>query len=150
MVMQNKSHLTAITRNKPSSPTRYLIGKDLLQGNILDFGCGKGFDVSYLREKGFEITGYDPYFFPNKPSGLYDTIICHYVINVLEKEKESEVLNEISNYLKENGTAFITVRRDIKNEVHTSKGTYQRNVTIDLPVIKENSNYCIYKLKKKK
>ncbi|HEY9694428.1 MAG TPA: methyltransferase domain-containing protein [Oculatellaceae cyanobacterium] len=77
------SHLTAIERVYLSFPARFLIENNLLQGKILDFGCGFGNDVKLLQQKGLDITGYDPYYFPQYPNEKFDTIICFYVLNVL-------------------------------------------------------------------
>lgn len=149
--MENNSELTAITRNKLSSPSRYLFENGLLVGRILDYGCGKGFDVKYLSDRGYEIFGYDTYYFKDRPTGKYDTILCNYVLNVLEAEYETFIIEDIKNLLSEQGIAYITVRRDLKKEGYRKKGkgtTYQRNVILNSEVLKENSNYCIYKLKK--
>ena len=77
------SHLTAIEREYWSFPARYLWKNQLLQGKILDFGCGYGKDVEKLQQKGLDIQGYDPYYQPQYPQGTFDTIICGYVLNVL-------------------------------------------------------------------
>lgn len=149
--MENNSELTAITRNKLSSPTRYLFENGLLVGRILDYGCGKGFDVRYLCENGYDISGYDKYYYIKRPSGTFDTIICNYVLNVLELEFESEIIKDIKNLLSENGKAFITVRRDIKKEGYRKNGngiTFQRNVLLNAEILKENCSYCIYKINK--
>ena len=142
--MQNKSHLTAITRTKLSQPTRYLLDNNLLEGRILDFGCGKGFDTDFLAEEGFDITGYDPYFRPEKPTGQFNTIICNYVLNVLGENEGNKVIEEIKSLLVHCGFAYITVRRDIKREGYTKRGTFQRNVKVNLPILKENKNFCMY------
>ncbi len=124
------SHLTAIERNYLSFPAQFLLSQNLLQGKILDFGCGFGNDVKLLQQKGWDITGYDPYYFPQYPAEKYDTIICFYVLNVLFPEEQSQVLMAISHLLKPGGKAYYAVRRDIKREgfrehyVH-KKPTYQ-------------------------
>ena len=149
--MVNHPELTAISRTKLSAPTRYMLENDLLSGLILDYGCGKGFDVNYLREIGFKIEGYDPYYFPDYPKYKYNTIICNYVLNVIEKEKEDLVLGNIKELLETGGTAYITVRRDVHNEGYRKRGkmvTYQRNVILDFEKVKENNNFCIYKFSK--
>jgi len=140
----NKSHLTARTREKPSVPIRILDKKDLLIGNLLDYGCGKGFDAKH-----FNMDKYDPHYAPQKPTGKYNTITCIYVLNVIEDKRERlEVIEKIKNLLDEGGKAYISVRRDIvKNngkEGKTSKGTYQKNITLSLPVFKKTSTYCTY------
>lgn len=45
------SHLTAIERVYLSVPTNFLLDKNLLQGKVLDFGCGLGNDVKLLQKK---------------------------------------------------------------------------------------------------
>lgn len=147
LIMENNSYLTAITRTNLSVPSQSLLTKKLIVGRVLDYGCGKGFDVKYLKQRGFDIEGYDPHFFPQKPHGLFDTIICNYVINVVEEEYEHLIIDEIKSFLSENGIAYITVRRDVKVEGYRKKGngiTYQRNVILNFDILEENNKYCIY------
>ena len=62
--IENKfSNLIAIEITKLSYPAKFLLSKQLLQGKIIDFGCGFGSDVKLLQVQGFNITGYDPYYF---------------------------------------------------------------------------------------
>ena len=61
------SQLTAIERTSLSYPARTVQKQNKLLGKILDFGCGIGKDVEILTEKGFDITGYDPFYYPNFP-----------------------------------------------------------------------------------
>jgi 2-polyprenyl-3-methyl-5-hydroxy-6-metoxy-1,4-benzoquinol methylase len=128
MSANENSWRTAIGRNKISKPTRFLLSHgwlDLMHRRVLDFGCGRGYDADQL---GFE--KYDPHFFPKKPKGKFDVVLCHFVLNVLPKKHEKKLLEEIESHLKPDGTAFITVRRDLKQEGFTPKGTYQRNVVL--------------------
>ncbi|BAY30720.1 HIT family protein [Nostoc carneum NIES-2107] len=124
------SHITAIERTSLSFPAQYLLNQNLLQGKILDFGCGFGNDVKILRDKGCDITGYDPYYFPQYPQEKFDTIICFYVLNVLFPEEQANVLMEVAHLLKPGGKAYYAVRRDIRKEgfrehyIH-KKPTYQ-------------------------
>jgi hypothetical protein len=135
----NLSHKTAIGRNKPSKPIKLLLKKGLVVGRVLDFGCGRGFDADH-----FGFKKYDPYYFPVYPKGKYQTIICSYVLNVLPKREENNLIKQIKTLLKRGGKAFLTVRRDIKKEGYTPKGTYQRNVTLSFPVVYEDKDCCIY------
>jgi len=143
--MINKSHLTAMSRKKPSSPMVVLNKKGLLKDKMLDFGCGKGFDADY-----FKMDKYDPYHFSsfnillNKISQDYDVITCNYVLNVVNKTQEKTIIDQIKNLLKTGGTAYLAVRRDIIKEGFTKKSTYQRNVILDLPILKETKGFCIY------
>jgi len=140
------SHLTAMERIYLSFPARFLLGNNLLQGKILDFGCGLGNDVKLLHKKGFEITGYDPYYFPAYPKDKFDTIICFYVLNVLFPEEQATVLMEVSHLLKPGGKAYYAVRRDLKREgfrehyVH-KKPTYQCIVKLPFKSV-HLDDYC--------
>jgi hypothetical protein len=136
---------------------KHLHDNSKLIGNYLDYGCGKGFDAIELG-----MDRYDPHFTHGRilcgeeafkmPEmfGMYYTITCNYVLNVIDSEEErGQVLKNIQNLLMEGGKAYITVRRDIKKEGYTSKGTFQKNIILDLPILKETKNgFCIYILKK--
>ncbi len=140
------SHLTAKERVYLSLPVKFLWQQNLLQGEILDFGCGFGNDVKLLQAKGLKITGYDRYYFPEKPETKFDTIICIYVLNVLLPEEQSQVLMDVSYLLKPGGKAYFAVRRDIKKEgfrqhyIH-QKPTYQCIVKLPFKSIKLEQNY---------
>ena len=139
------SHKTAIGRKKPSAPARWLAIRGYAQGRILDYGCGRGFDADW-----YHWDKYDPYYFPKVPHdngyNVYDTIMCAYVLNTLTKPWETLVLTYIKWLLAPGGKAYITIRRNVKKVGYTSKGTYQRNVKLRLPIIHETSDYCIYVL----
>ena len=88
----NYPYLTAIKRTELSVPTRNLLQHNLLKGKILDFGCGFGFDTDELKRQGYNIMGYDYDYRPDYPEGKFDTIICNYVLNLLEPYAQTEVL----------------------------------------------------------
>lgn len=145
----NHSYLTAIKRTDLSVPTRYLLQHNLLKGRILDFGCGFGFDTDELNRRGYDITGYDYYYRPDFPDGKFDTIICNYVLNVLEPYAQAEVMMNITNLLTPQGTAFFAVRRDLKEEgfrLHAShkQYTYQCNVRLPFQSLICNGSYELY------
>lgn len=129
------SHCTAKERDKLSFPAKIVNERNGLNGHILDFGCGFGTDVKFLHEQGYRITGYDPHYFPEYPTGKFDTIICFYVLNVLLPTEQSRVLMEVSRLLKPGGTAYFAVRRDLKKEGYRTHyvhevPTYQTNVKL--------------------
>ena len=143
----DNAHKTATTRSKLSAPARYLSENNLLQGRCLDYGCGKGFDCDTL---GFD--GFDPFFREDLEveDGAYDTIMCNFVLNVLQDEAQQLVLRCIERALADDGVAYISVRNDKKNlNGYTSIGTYQTFVDLDLPVVTKTSSFVMYKLEKK-
>ena len=141
------SHNTAMSRKGPSSPLLSLEKMDLINGKVLDYGCGRGADTEYLLSKNVSTDSYDPFWNPiDLKKNMYDTILCTYVLNVVEKKDEQELISNILKHLKKNGKAYLSVRRDIKKEGKTSRG-YQRGVSLKYPVVKERkNNYCIYEL----
>lgn len=136
---ERNSWKTAIVRTKLSAPVRYLREHRLIKGYVLDYGCGRGFDAIYL---GWD--KYDPHYYPDELDKMYDTVVCSYVLNTLPKSREQDVLDKVHNCLYLNGHAYITVRRNVKKPGYTKLGTYQRDVRLDLPVVTENADFCIY------
>ena len=91
---------------------------------------------------------YDPYWNPiNLGKRTFKTLLCTYVFNVISKNKEGPLIKKIKSLLEPEGIAYITVRRDIKKDKVTTKGI-QRVVGLNLKVIKEDSSFCIYELRK--
>lgn len=143
------SHLTAIERTSLSYPSRILLNKKKIVGKVLDFGCGIGKDVELLQHKGFDIVGYDPYYFPEFQTEKFDTILCFYVLNVLLPEEQAEVLMNVSHLLKPNGKAYFAVRRDIQYEgfrIHKlhKKETYQCSIKLGYLSVFKNENCELY------
>ena len=141
-----KAHLTAIKRNKLSAPMCWLVNQGLIQGwEILDYGCGRGFDADQLQ-----MHKYDPHYFNDESllGKTYDLIVCNYVLNVVSEPVAQHIMDKIESMLKAGGRAFITVRCDVKVEGFTSKGTYQRNPVLNLPVVHKTASFCIYQLDK--
>ncbi len=143
------SHLTAKQRDTPSLPVRVLHERKLLYGRLLDYGCGFGQDVRFLRAKGYDATGYDPHHAPDVQAGPFDTIVCFYVLNVLFPDEQTDVLIAISQLLKPTGRAYFAVRRDISrdgfrtHQLH-NKPVYQCTVQLPYQSIFRNENTEFY------
>ena len=117
---------TAIKRKTISRPLRELInlGYFSLGDEVLDYGCGFGYDGNYLklllnRDKVFL---YDEYNSIYKDTSLlerfYDKVVCFYVFNVIPSLVEHDwVLNLLKSLSKE---LFIAVRSDEIKSVKSS------------------------------
>jgi len=139
------AYRTATKRNKLSTPARLLSNDSKLVGRVLDYGCGKGDDARSLG-----CYYYDPHFAPVVPIGPFDTIMCNYVLNVIESDEvRRSVLNKIDALLDHDGCAYIAVRADKKALCgRTSTGSWQGYIELDLPVEYRSSGYDIYKMDK--
>lgn len=134
--MNDKSYLTAIKRTKMSQPTRVQLQNNLLKENILDFGCGYGKDVEELNKIGLNTVGYDKYYQPVFPKDKFNTIICQFVLNTVDEKEQESIIKQIKSLLKQNGKAYITVRRGL-NE----KNNKQRNVILPFKSIIKATRY---------
>lgn len=140
-------HKTAMARTKPSAPATWLNEHCLIQGRALDYGCGRGKDADT-----FAMERYDPFYSPKCPRGKFDTILCTFVLNVIDNQRSRDlVVTDIISKLTPDGCAYITVRTDKKDlKGHTKTGTWQGLITLDLPVVHRGSGYVIYKATRRK
>ncbi len=138
-------HLTAIARKNASQPTKWLNLRGHIKGTVLDYGCGRGADSRYLTESGFDVTSYDPYWNPIEVNGTFETVICNYVLNVVEPEEMTQVLANLTKF--SSGTVFVAVRRDLPREGAKGKGCTQRWVECPegFEVVTENRTFAIFK-----
>ncbi len=111
---------------------------------MLDYGCGRGFDVKH-----FGIAGFDPHYSPDMPSGRFDTITCNYVLNVIESPGDRRrVIKDIKSRLYPGGRAYFTVRTDkSKLKGCTSKGTWQGLIMMDAPIVARGSSFITYEVR---
>lgn len=146
-----KPWLTAIHRRSISSPLKCLLhmGKINTTDFILDYGCGHGYDLNYLKSSGLNINGYDKYIkdfsCENYQDYKYDVIYCFYVLNVISTEEERILLiQDLINLLNSNGKAYIAVRSidefnknksknytPYNDGILTSRKTFQKYFTKD-------------------
>lgn len=114
---------TAIKRSAFSKPYQYLLKNDLLEGKILDYGCGLGYDVEESRKNGLNIAGYDKFIEKFDIISLleekYDMVTCNYVLNVVENPEERKNIVELLRSLGKK--VYISVRNDKKSIKETWK-----------------------------
>lgn len=131
-------HKTAIRRYKLSRPLATAETHGLLRPelSVLDYGCGRGEDVSLLQKNGLKAEGWDPYFRPNGPLEPADVVNLGYVLNVIEKPAErSETLRKA--YALAVRTLVIAVRVDqsldkgipFEDGLITTRGAFQKIYT---------------------
>jgi len=116
---------TARRRSNASAPLRDILKNYILDINAftLDYGCGYGEDVRYLRHLGMPwVQGIDvdPDVWPHGRGSVpdqftYDCILCTYVLDSVDQESERHILNDIWDLLDDGGMAFFSVRRGSKN-----------------------------------
>jgi hypothetical protein len=100
-----------------------------------------------LKLKGFNIVGYDPFYFPEYPIEKFDTIICFYVLK-FTSWRASRSFNERFKSPETKRKVYFAVRRDIQYEgfrIHKihKKETYQCLIRLAYLFIK-NENCEIY------
>src|SRR4051812_21567265 len=79
-------HRTALQRRQLSRPIRVALEDHLItqSTSIFDYGCGRGYDSTALKELGFSCEGWDPNYFPEQNHEPADVVNLGYVINVIE------------------------------------------------------------------
>src|SRR5262249_8850320 len=85
-------HKTAILRSSPSRPVQQALGDGLItpQHSVLDYGCGHGVDVLFLRSHRIKTHGWDPYFKPKGSPRSADVVNLGFVLNVIEDRSERD------------------------------------------------------------
>ena len=135
----------AMKRKNPSKAATVLQELNVISDNVLDYGCGYGFDADYF---GWE--KYDPHYFDDYPTKQFDTIVCNYVMNVVSSRTRQEIIENIKELLTEDGKAYLTAPRNIP--VGGKYSGYQRRpqnyVTLSLNSIYCDKNIEIYELNK--
>lgn len=122
----DQSYMTARTKFKPSKPLVDMLTAGVINGSLLDYGCGKGNDFKYLQTKkpNTLISGFDPHYYPDlSAKARYDTIFCNYVINYIKDPNEiTNLLKTIRKHLVPGGRLIITAR-----SLAEVKGNVKRN-----------------------
>ena len=98
----------AIKRKNPSYTSDILKKLNILSDDVLDYGCGYGFDADF-----YKWNKYDPCYFDNFPTKKFKNIVCINVLNVVSSRIREEIINNIKDLLEDNGVAYLCVPRNI-------------------------------------
>lgn len=122
-------HKTAMRRREPSKPIRLAVEHDLINPNssVLDYGCGHGVDVNFLRSTGVHCIGWDPVHRPEGQLVSADVVNLGYVVNVIEDGTERQ---QTLRRAWELATNLLVVSGRLEHERRTlrSTGTYEDGV----------------------
>lgn len=79
-------HKAALVRRELSLPVRLAMEADLFEpeSSFFDYGCGHGTDIEKVAQKGYQSSGWDPFYRPNSALKKADVVNLGYVINVIE------------------------------------------------------------------
>jgi len=122
MSVEVQRHKTAIGRPALSLPAKLLFQSGLVtdETSVLDYGCGRGDDVKFLKELGIPAVGWDPHFIPD-PALLvpHDIVNLGFVLNVIEDPAERQtVLTDA--YALTNKCLSVSVMLHSQNDTVTS------------------------------
>ncbi len=83
-------HRTALIRSDLSRPLRIALADGVLVGDrtLMDYGCGRGGDLTRLAGLGFDCVGWDPVHAPDGPRRPSSVVNIGYVVNVIEHADE--------------------------------------------------------------
>ena len=98
---------------KLSAPIERLIELRLLEPSqrVFDYGCGQGLDVQFLRERGFEVEGWDPYWRAGDPLVESDVVMLNFVLDCIgDPGERAEALLKAWDLTRD--YLMVTVRRD--------------------------------------
>lgn len=133
----SRRDLTAIARIEASRPLRLLLEQSVITRDtkVLDYGSGRGADVSHLTSLKVKAKGWDPVFSPTVRRSVSDVVTLTYVLNVIENQAERvQTLNKAWELTA--SILAVSVRlEDERDEAHikpsgdgwmTTRGTFQR------------------------
>jgi len=126
-----------MVRNGLSRPVGLALEAGIITDNtsVFDYGCGRGGDVTRLRNSGVPASGWDPAHAPRNPLVEADVVNLGYVLNVIEEPTER--LDALSGAWKlARHTLIVAVRpewelagvegRRFGDGIMTTKGTFQK------------------------
>ena len=132
----------AVRRETVSSTARFLDEHRLLRGRVLDYGCGFGFDADHFGWEAF-----DPHYRQRLPDGLFDTVVCNHVANMLTRDSRQELFRALQARLRPQGKAYVSVSRKIPKAGKVAlRKRIQNYVVLTLPSLFRDDELEIYRL----
>ena len=131
-------HKTALQRYRVSKPVSLALAAGLITRGIsvLDYGCGRGGDLRYLRSRRIRAEGWDPHYRPDGRLAPADVVNLSYVLNVIDDLSErAQALRHAYQLAKQ--LLIIGVRIDrfdgeeYGDGILTGNGTFQKIYTQD-------------------
>ncbi len=130
-------HRTAISRSRLSAPMQSLARWGFLDGSfsVLDYGCGRGDDVSALAAAGINVSGWDPHFAPESPLVQSEVVNLGFVLNVIESASErADALTSAFQLARRVLSVGVMLHRNNAGEIHadgilTRRQTFQHYYT---------------------
>lgn len=108
----------------------------------MDYGCGFGFDADHF---GWE--AYDPHYRQKRPEGLFDTLVCNHVANMLTRASRQDLFRAIRALLAPEGKAYMSVSRKIPRVgKFAMRKRIQNYVVLTLPSLFCDNELEIYRL----
>jgi exonuclease III len=114
---QYEPYKTAMSRSDPSSVAKMIVNSQFIpqkSNRILDFGCGRGADLTFYSGIGFDAEGWDPhkpFGFSVRPNGLFDLVTCVFVLNVLPNPFERlAALADALTFVRKEGLLVVATR----------------------------------------
>ena len=135
----------AMKRTNPSKAAEILVNLDVLGTNVLDYGCGYGFDAAH-----YGWSSYDPYYNDIEITETYENVVCINVLNVVSSKIRKEIIENIKSHLTETGIAYLYIPRNvpIKGKFSGFERRPQNYVVLSLKSIYKDNNGEIYELNK--
>ncbi len=134
----------AVRRETVSKTAQLLDERGLLVGRVLDYGCGFGFDADHF---GWE--AYDPHYRQKAPEGVFDTVVCNHVANMLTRASRRKLFEALTALLAPKGRAYVSVSRKIPVEGKLAmRKRIQNYVVLTLPSVYRDGELEVYRLER--
>ena len=131
-----------------SLPTKYLLGRKLIVGRVMDLGCSDTIALGAIP--------FDPTKQPFSPNGIFDTIVCNYILDSLDLTNRKCMVELIRSKLAPKGIAYISVCNGcpelfehIRAGVWPTQSYYGCTwLGEDLPIETANQTFIMYRLQR--